>query len=291
MRKVIGLSLGLCLLSACPGLLLAQENADGTHLPPKVLVIQREYVKPGRTGMVHEKSEASFVRAMAAAKWPTHYFGMTALSGPSRALFLVGYDSFAAWEKDNTATAHDATLSTALDRAAMTDGDLLSSYDSSVWTYSDEYSLNASVKIADMRYMELTVFRVRPGHRQEWTELVNLYKDAYAKIPNAHWATFEAMYNADSDDEFLVANPMRSMSEIDQNMLDGKQMEAALGPDGMKKLGALSAACVEAVRTNLFQFNPKMSYVPDEWIKADPGFWRVKTEAAPEKKEVSKAAQ
>jgi hypothetical protein len=24
----------------------------------------------------------------------------------------------------------------------------------------------------------------------------------------------------------------------------------------------------------LFQFNPKMSYPAEEWIKADPGFWK-----------------
>src|SRR4030081_3159641 len=131
MKKVIGLSLGLCLLSGS-GVVLAQEDAAGVTAPPKVLVIQREFVKPGKAGAIHDKSESAFVRAMTAAKWPTHYFGMNSLSGPSRALFFIGYGSFAAWEKDNMDTAHNATLSAAMDRAAMADGDLLSSYDSSV---------------------------------------------------------------------------------------------------------------------------------------------------------------
>ena len=143
MKKLIGLSLGMCLLSTCSGLVLAQVvNADGTNPPPKVLVIQREFVKPGKTGMVHDRSESAFVRAMVEAKSQSYYFGMTSLSGQSRALFFVPYDSFEAWEKDNQSIEHNATLAAALDHAAAADGDLLSSYDSSVWTFNPEQSLN-----------------------------------------------------------------------------------------------------------------------------------------------------
>lgn len=290
MKKLIGLSLGMCLLSTCSGLVLAQMNADGTNPPPKVLLIQREFVKPGKTGMVHDRSESAFVRAMSEAKSQSHYFGMTSLSGQSRALFFVPYDSFEAWEKDNQSIEHNATLSAALDHATAADGDLLSSYDSSVWTFNPEQSLNASVKIAEMRYMELTTFKVRPGHRREWGELVKLYQQGYEKVPNAHWATFEGMYGGDLGGVYLVAIPMRSMSEIDQSMSDSKQFEAALGESGLKRLGELTAACVESEATNLFLFNPKMSYVPEAWVKADPGFWKPKM-AAPAKKEAAKPVQ
>lgn len=290
MRKLIGLSLGLFLLSSGSGVVLAQESADGVMAPPKVLVIQREFVKPGKAGMMHDKSESAFVRAMAAAKWPTHYFGMTSLSGPSRALFFVGYSSFAAWEKDNLDTDHNATLSAALDRAAVADGDLLSAYDSSAWVYSDEYSLNTKGSIAEMRYMELTVFKVRPGHRKEWDELVKLYKSGYEKIPNAHWATFESMYGMNNGGEYLVATPMKSMSEVDQSMGDEKQFLASQGASNMKKLEELAASCIESSQANLFLFNPKMSYPPEAWVKADPGFWRPKA-MAPAKKEPTKPTE
>jgi hypothetical protein len=248
-------------------------------------------VKPGRAGSMHEKSEGAFVRGMAAAKWPTHYFAMTSLSGPSRALFFVGYDSFAAWEKDNMATDHNATLSAAMDRAAIADGDLLTSYDSSVWTYNDEFSLNTKGSIADERYMELTVFKVRPGHRREWGELVKLYKDAYEKVPHAHWATFESAYGQDNGGLYLVATPMKSMSEIDQSMTDDKQFVASMGESGMKKFAELEAACIESISSNLFQFNAKMSYPPEAWIKSDPDFWKPKMAAPAAKKEAAKPMQ
>ncbi len=46
-----------------------------------------------------------------------------------------------------------------------------------------------------------------------------------------------------------------------------------MGPDQMKKMADLSATAVESTETNLFMFNPKMSYAPDKWKTADPGFW------------------
>src|ERR1700733_8903870 len=128
MKKLIGLSVGLGLLFIGSGIASAQEMPDKMG-PPKVLVIMREFLKPGKSGSLHEKTESAFVNAMAAAKWPTHYFAADSLSGPSRSLFFVGYDSFAAWEKDNTATQNNTTLASALDRASIADGDLLTSYE------------------------------------------------------------------------------------------------------------------------------------------------------------------
>src|SRR5690349_10526000 len=82
------------------GGMAAAQEAMNNHQPPKVLQVIREFTKPGRAGAIHEKSESAFVQAFARAKWPTHYIAATSLSGKNRTLFFVGYDSFAAWEKD-----------------------------------------------------------------------------------------------------------------------------------------------------------------------------------------------
>jgi len=54
-----------------------------------------------------------------------------------------------------------------------------------------------------------------------------------------------------------------------------------MGEEGMKKLNELVAGTIESSRHNLFAFNPRMSYVADEWIKADPDYWKPKAAAAP----------
>jgi hypothetical protein len=86
----------------CAGLsLAAAQEKSGVTPPPKVLLIDREFLKPGKGGAPHEKTESAFVQAAMRAKEPTHYLAMNSLSGKNRALFLFGYDSFEAWEKDN----------------------------------------------------------------------------------------------------------------------------------------------------------------------------------------------
>jgi hypothetical protein len=285
MKKLMGFS-ATCLafsgLVLNAGLALAQDGpgAGSPPPPPKVLVIQRELLKPGRAGNNHLKTESAFVQAMTAAKWPTHYFAAESQSGVSRALFFIGYPSFAAWEKDNADQAKNATLTAAFDRASLADGEQLAEFSTGVYVFNEEQSLGAGVDIAHMRYFEISRFKVKAGHTKEWNDLVKMYKSGYEKIPNAKWAVFESMYGDQNGGLYLVFNPMRSLAEVDASLGDSKKFESAMGPDGMKKLSELSAACIESSQTNLFQFNPKMSYPPEEWIKADPEFWKPTMAAA-----------
>ena len=53
-----------------------------------------------------------------------------------------------------------------------------------------------------------------------------------------------------------------------------------MGEEGMKKFSELLATSIETSQHNLFSFSPKMSYVSDEWIKADPDFWKPKGSTA-----------
>jgi hypothetical protein len=257
--------------------LAAQEMAE--KAPPKVLYAIREFVKPGKAGSAHEKSESAFVRAFRQAKWPTHYLAANSLTGRSRTLFLVGYDSFAAWEKDNQATQANHTLAAELDRASQADGELLSDYDATAMVYSEDYSLHTGVDIAHMRYFEIALYRVRPGHHKDWDDLVKLVKGAYENMPDAHWAAYRAIYGQQGE-SYVIFIPLKSAAEIDQSFMREKEFMANLGEEGVKKLGELEAAAVEYSQSNLFQFDPGMSYASDEWIKADPEFWQPKMPAA-----------
>jgi hypothetical protein len=279
MKRIAGAMLALFVLPVVISVIAAAQDKPMGHMPPKVLAVTREYTKPGKSGTLHEKTESAFVQAMMQAKWPTHYIAVESLSGKSRALFFTGYDSFAAWEKDTLATQKNKTLSSALDRAWAADGDLLSETDSAVLTFHEEYSLRPEVDIAHMRYFEISAFQVKQGHDKDWDEIVKLVTEAYKKIPDAHWATYLVVYGR-PDTTYIIFNPMKSAEEIDKNLLANKDFEAAMGEEGLKKLGELSARAIESSETNLFSFNPRMSYPADEWIKADPDFWKPKAAAA-----------
>ncbi len=80
MKNAIGLLAGFCLLFG--GSAMVAQDAPSAEVipPPKVLVIEREFVKPGKSGSIHAKSESAFVNAMTAAKWPTHYLAAESMS-------------------------------------------------------------------------------------------------------------------------------------------------------------------------------------------------------------------
>jgi hypothetical protein len=278
MKNLSGLCAGLCLLVSGVGVMAAQEMPSGVMLPPKVLVIDREYTKPGKGGGPHEKSEGAFVSALAAAKWPTHYLAATSMSGRPRALFMAGYPTFEAWEKDNLAYDKDPALSAVLDRDNVADGELLDQVQISVYLYDPDLSLHVGDAVHS-RYFDITHYKIKPGHRAEWEELVKLYQGAFEKIPNANWALYESYYGEDNGGIYLAISRMTSLAEDDASLNDNKKVEGALGPEGMKKVRELSASCIDSVQDNLFAFSPKMSYPAEEWTKAD-SFWKPKPAAA-----------
>jgi hypothetical protein len=259
-----------------PALNAQNAQDDG---PPNVLVIQREYLKPGKGGMLHERSESAFVQAFANAKSNSHYFALDALSGPTRSLFLMGYNNFADVEKDRAAINKDKTLSAAIDHAAEMDGDLLSGYDSTTLMLRPDLSLNKG-SINGTRYFEITTFIVKPGHRHEFEQLAHMYIDTFRKVaPDTHWDCFEVMYGNPapgfpSGAAFVVVNTMKSLAETDKGNADFEKFTKEVGPGGMEKIEQLSAASIETTGTNLFEINPRMSNPPQEWVTRDPDFWK-----------------
>jgi hypothetical protein len=273
-----GCALLLPLAAVLSPVLNAQTVPDDG--PPKVLVIHREYLKPGKGGQLHERSESAFVHAFAEAKSPYHYFALDSLSGPSRSLFLFSYDSFADWEKETAAIRSNPALGAKVDQASLMDGDLLTGYDAGAMVLRPDLSLNKG-SIDGARYFEITTFVIKPGHVHDFTELAKIYIDTYRKIaPQSHWDTFEAMYGnpvptAAGGEVFLVFNLMKSLAETDKSIQDSDKLSSELGASGMQKVSELTAASIEASTTNLFVINPRESNPPSEWIKKEPAFWKV----------------
>ena len=262
------LPLLISLSFSAPFALLAQDVIPTA----KVLVISREFTKPGKDGAPHQMVEGAYPRALAAGKIPNRYYALVSLSGPPRALFFHGYSSFADMAAEGRGASSDSTLSATLDRTNAADGDLLSSKDYSVWVKRDDLSLDPGFRVG-ARYEEISQFFVRPGHYKEFEELVKLVTDGYKKgVPGAHWGTYEQAYGT-SGTAFLVITTIKSATELDAEEAQGKQFEEALGADGMKKMQELEASCVESRQTNLFFIDPKMSYPPEAFVKAEPDFW------------------
>lgn len=278
--KITPVLLGLSLVAAAGPLAVAQDAAAPSS-PSAILTIQREYVKPYKTGMAHDKTETAIAAAFARAKFPGYYIGLNSMSGRSRGLYLTAYPSYAEWEKENKILAKNAVLNADVDRSEVADGELLEDVDSAALTYDAELSYHPHADVSHARFFEITVYHVRPGHTKEWHEVSKMYRDLMDQAnPNAHWAMYDAAYGAEGG-TFIAISSDSAMAEIDQNNAAfGKVMEAAGGADGWDKLDKLFGEAVDTYRSELFSVNPKQSYVSDDWIKSDADFWRPKPSKA-----------
>lgn len=274
MRMISPVLLGLSLAVACGPMLMGQEQAAATVPVSKVLQINREFLKPGTTTAAHNKTEAAFVEAMTEAKSTAYYIAMCSLSGRPRCLYATGYPSYEAWQKDSDGVGKNKELSAKLDEAIVADSKLLESMDQAVVSYEEELSYKATGDLTHARYMEITEYHVRAGHNKDWTDLVKMYISGCEKSGiSAHWAMFHLDYGGPGG-TYLIFSSDKAMSEIDSSSAEGKKFVAAMGEDGMKRMGELIAAAVESTNTQLFAINPRQSYVPETMIKADPEFWK-----------------
>ena len=273
-----GCLLLLPLAAALSPVLNAQApTEDG---PPNVLVIHREYLKPGKGGMLHDRSESAFVKAFADAKSPYHYFALDSLSGPSRSLVPLCLRHLCRLGKGDRRHIQQQSPGLESRPGFATGWRPALDYDAAAMTLRPDLSLNKG-SIDGARYFEITVFVVKPGHVHDFTELTKLYIDTFHKIaPDAHWDTFEVMYGsplpgAPGGGVFLVFNLMKSLAETDKSMKDSDKFAAELGTAGMQKVSELTAASIQAEVTNLFAINPRISNPPAGWVKKDPGFWKM----------------
>ena len=270
-RRVLSASLLVATAVSFAPMMHAQSNSDST----KVLVIDREFTKPGRDGAAHEATEAGFIRAVQANKGNIHYIALTSMTGTNRALFISGYASLSAIDMERRSMPQAAQV--AMDKAMVADGDVLSEQSASIWLRRDDLSTNVAGPPAGMRYMEISEYVVKPGHVHEFEELAKMYVAAAKNIPEFHWTAYQLAYGHTDSPTFLVFTALKSGAEADAEFGAGKKFEDAVGEDGMKKMAELEAASVATEMTNLFAVNAKMSIPTDAMVKAEPDFWKAKT--------------
>lgn len=288
MKSTRPLLLGLFFALAGRAAVAAAQDAPAT--PPKVIQIMREWIKPGKAGAMHDRSEAAFVSLMNKAKIQGHYVALNSISGKSRALYLSRYPSLEALEKDNQILGKNASFAAEMDRAVTADGDLLEGMDSAVLVYNEELSLHPHPDLSHARYYEITSFHVKPGHIGDFMQLADMYKAAVEKMdPGAHWAMYELAYGGEAN-EYVMLTHLDSLSEVDKRLAVGaKFVDAMGGPQAMQKFEQLTSQTLDPWHTELFAINPKQSYADEAWIKADPDFWKPK-KTAPETASAKPAA-
>lgn len=275
--KISPILFGISIALAAGNLVQAQDEPSAG--PAKIIQITREWIKPGKAGMVHDRSEAAFVALNNRAKLQGHYVALNSMTGKSRALYITRYASLEAWENDNKILQKGGNAAD-LDRDMAADGELLDGMDQAVFRYDPDLSYHPHSDISHARYYELTVFHVKPGHSKQWHDLTKMYTDALNKAgSSAHWATYKAAFGVEGG-TYLSITAHDSLAAIDQAAAEYKNvMDAAGGDEGWNAIDKLFGETVDSSRSELLSINPRQSYPEQAWVKGDPDFWKPKPKA------------
>ncbi len=256
----------------------AQSGARAAAAPPPVLNIFREEVKAGRSA-AHESLETGYVQAMAQAKWPAYWLGMTAASGTNEAWYITGYASFAALEKDRQDVEKTPALQHQLDQLDQRDAEFRTGQRAMIAAFRPNLSYHPERLMPGLpkaRYFSVLTVRVRPGRDPEFVQWVALYLAAMEKANAETTSVAYQVISGAPGGTYLLFSPLKSLAEMDAGPANQRAIFQALGAeDGQKVLKALSET-VLTMENTLFAFSPKMSYVSKEFASADPGFWTPK---------------
>jgi hypothetical protein len=271
------LGLSLAVVGNLPA--AAQDASTATTAStPKYLQVIVEYTKPGKGGLAHDKTEGAFVQAMAKAKFPLHYTAYNAMTGRARAIYLSAFNSFE--EVQNANKIFDTpSVASEFERINVADGELLDEAHVLIFSSDPELSFHSKTPSPQNRYLEADIVEVRPGHGKDFEDLMKLYMAAFDKAGTTqHWGAYRTEYG-ESVGTYVFLTASNSEAEIDQRFSEDPKIRAALSEDDLKKIRELRAASVASERVELYSVNPAQSYVTEDYIKADPGFWKPKPSA------------
>jgi len=259
--------------------LFGSGTAFGQGLPtsqPAFLVIGREEIKLGREAD-HAKHEAGWPAALERAKSPDYYLAMAAMTGVNEVWYVSPYASNTAFGDGMKRDEADPVLSAELGRLAKADGEFLSSVRRIHAAARPDLSMGDFPDLAKMRYWEITIFRVRPGHEAAFETAAKAYRSAAQRSApsTTRWRLYEVVAGLPGP-TYMVFSSVAAFSEFDRGMTDSQAiMRGATAEEGaaLEKFSKESSLSTE---TNRFRLDPTQSYVSKETRASDSAFWMPK---------------
>ena len=267
----------------CAVLLLAvAAQAQAPAPPPKVIRIFEENVKVGKNA-AHEKLETNWAKAFARAKWSGQDLAMKTIAGPPQAWFIEPHDSMASIEKLAKETEKMTALTAETDLLSAQDGELLTGVRTIIATYREDLSYlpGNTAPLPKMRYFDVEIFQVRPGHNAEFIESRRLTKAAHEKAKMPDEMVYYAVAAGAPNGTFIRFRAVQSLADQDRydEAHNAKTYQDALSASS-KRIDELTSASVANVQHLIYQFDPKMSYMPKDFTSVDPDFWTPKPKPA-----------
>jgi hypothetical protein len=271
-------------------LTLAQTTAPP---PPNLVLIVREEIKPGEMS-AHQQEAAAFVRVLEKAnsrisdpKLRDGRIAMSPVAGnENEVAYLWAYDSFADMEAKAQASEKLATdpASMKADFDKLPDNRLhISQRDTVAALRSDlSYGLGR-IDIAEARYMVMTTFRIKPGHEDEYWEMVK--KHVFPARDKAGIKASYAIYQSVGgvpNGTYFQFRPLRTLAELDERAPIATRN--AMSSDTKSEVDKVTDRTMLMSETMIYRINPRISLVAPAMAARDKSptpFWNPKPEPEP----------
>ncbi len=245
---------------------------------PNYLTIVREEVKLGRAAD-HERIEAGWPAAYEKAKSPDYYLAYVSTTGRNEAWYITPFDSHQAMGDSMKRESDDTVLSTELKRLQRADADVLNNLTIMQVMARKDLGMGAFPDIARTRFVEITIFRVRPGHERGFEEAAKAYGSAAKRsAPETSYRVYQVMAGVPGP-TYLVFSSTQSFAEFDRAAQQDMDIMKRASQEERNTLEKFSAEGLVNTETQRFRVDPVMSYVPKEVRASDPAFWMPKKPA------------
>ena len=208
------------------------------------------------------------ITAYTQARAAVNVLGMTSVTGPPETWLIEAHDSFGSIEAVHEAV-HSALLDTGVgDPSNFLSGDVLAQSRTLIGVYRPWCSYRpdqAARLLSRTRYFSVTLYRIRSGADSEFLELLKARKDFFDSVNlDRPEIAYQVISGAPST-TYLLLTPLTSLKTLDESL--GKSVRA--------EPGHKSGSPIELSRSQLlFQVQPRISYVSDEFASEFPEFWR-----------------
>ena len=261
----------LALLCAGAAPVVAQTPGLPTS-QPSLITIVREEVKVGRAAE-HARIEAGWPAAYERAKSPDYYLAMVSMTGASEAWYISPYASHAAIGESMKRESADPVLTAELARLARADGEVLNALRTIHAMARPDLSMGAYPDLARQRFWEITTFRVRPGHEQEFDAAAKAYiAAAQRSAPVTSFRVYEIIAGGLTP-TYLIFGSITAYAQFDDMMANGMKTMQGATAEERAALQKFSTDGMLNAETNRFRLDPQQSYVSRETRATDPAFW------------------
>jgi len=242
---------------------------------PKMLIIDREEVKPGRNAE-HARNEAGWPAAYEKAGSLHYEFAVTSITGPNEVWYISTWDSHAALASSMKRDEKDPVLSAELARLALADAEYINGSRALEAMDRADLSIGEFPDLGKMRFFEVTTFRIRAGHEKQFEDAAQAYGAAAKRAaPKSSFRIYQVIAGMPGAN-YLVFSSVEDYAQFDQTLADDQATRKAATDDEMGLLTKCATEAIIDTEKNRFRLDPTQSYVPKSTREKDPDFWSPK---------------